>query len=59
MLLEKAIIIDMTKDLIVTLHVSNKKKVFIYNNGLGLLPQNVNNSYCDLDLVLKARTLQQ
>ena len=56
MLLEEEII-DMMKDLIVTLYFSNKMKVYIYNNGLGLLPTNLTN-YCDLDLVLKARALQ-
>ena len=38
------------------MYVNNKKKVYIYNNGLGLLPQNLTN-YCDLNLVLEALAL--
>ena len=36
MLLEKEII-DMTKELIVILYVSNQQKLYIYSNSLGLL----------------------
>ena len=37
----------MTKELIVTLYISYPPKVHIYNNGIGLLPQNLTH-YSDL-----------
>ena len=43
--------LDMTKELIVTLYISYPPKVHIYNNGLGLSPQNLTHNR---DLYLSA-----
>ena len=38
----------MTKELIVTLYVSIQQTLYIYNNGLGLLPHSINIYYFEL-----------
>ena len=40
-----------------TLHFIASAEIHIYNNGLGLLPQNQTH-YCDLDIVPEARAVQ-